>query len=320
MHTLKKTFLTLALALAFVSAEAAQNTGRIMIPESKLKFKANEDYTEVTITGCTLGQNDYRQANGKWLEIPSKIQGVPVTKIGDEAFSFAGDSSYKVGLWIPDGITELGKTAFYYSQFISIRLPEGLKEIPGAERVNDHIYIDGCFCKCSAKSINIPSTVEYIGAEAFYYCKLEEAVIPAGCKICTCAFSDSGIKKLTFPKGRIYFDIKLKLINDRSLSLPFKDCDSLETIVIPKELDVLYRITNYGSPVIYDNLKLSDFIMGDKINDNFALQKSLKAVNVRDKYKVEQGRIRKELGSGKIHRTEHLHSFLHRTKRPLRRI
>ena len=75
-----------------------------MIPESKLKFKANEDYTEVAITGCTLGQNDYRQANGKWLEIPSKIQGVPVTKIDDEAFSFAGDSSYKVGLWIPDGI------------------------------------------------------------------------------------------------------------------------------------------------------------------------------------------------------------------------
>ena len=86
MHTLKKTFLTLALALAFVSAEAAQNTGRILIPESKLKFKANEDYTEVTITGCTLEWSDYRSVDGKWLEIPSKIQGVPVTKIGDKAF------------------------------------------------------------------------------------------------------------------------------------------------------------------------------------------------------------------------------------------
>ena len=158
MHTLKKTFLT----LAFVQAEAAQNTGRIMIPESKLKFKANEDYTEVTITGCTLGQNDYRQANGKWLEIPSKIQGVPVTEIGGGAFEYGGDSSYNVGLWIPDGIKKLGRAAFYNSNFISIRLPEGLKEIPGAERVNDHIYIDGCFCQCSAKSINIPSTVEYI--------------------------------------------------------------------------------------------------------------------------------------------------------------
>ena len=71
MHTLKKTFLTLALALAFVSAEAAQNTGRILIPESKLKFKANEDYTEVTITAKPT-------ENG--LKFPRRFRAYPLRK------------------------------------------------------------------------------------------------------------------------------------------------------------------------------------------------------------------------------------------------
>ena len=303
MHTLKKTFLTLALALAFVSAEAAQNTGRILIPESKLKFKANEDYTEVTITGCTLEWSDYRSVDGKWLEIPSKIQGVPVTKIGDKAFDCKGSSSYKVGLWIPDCIKELGRAAFYCSDFISIRLPEGLKEIPGKGDYKGNYY-DGCFEYCRAKSINIPSTVERIGDEAFCQSSLEEAVIPAGCKISTSAFARSNIKKLTFPKGRIYFDIYIdesiyyssdSSINQLSYEFPFSDCNSLETIVIPKELDILYAMTLYSNSgryyitgsIVYGDLKLSNFITGNKINDNFALQKQLKAVNVRDKYKVE---------------------------------
>lgn len=231
---------------------------------------------------CRL--NNYCYANqGKWLELPSKIQGVPVTRIGNEAFSYKGSSSYKNGLWIPDCVKEIGHGAFYNSEFYAIHLPEGLEEIPGA-----YDGYEGCFYSCEAVSINIPSSVKWIGDGAFQYCSVEEVSIPAGCIIGKAALASCKIKKLTFPKGRIYLTDSIYKYGRDVYSEGYGwgqpnigRCNYLETIVAPKELDILYD----GSTKTYT---LADFISGDKIDKSFALQKQLKSIAVRSKTQVEE--------------------------------
>ncbi|MBO4319143.1 MAG: leucine-rich repeat domain-containing protein, partial [Treponema sp.] len=163
---MKKTFLNFLLLSFTISLFAQKNTGRVIIPESNLRFKANDDYTEVKITGF---KND-NKFMGKILEIPAEIQGVPVTSIGNGAFEYAG---YGIsGLWIPDCIKKIDEEAFYYSMFSSVRLPNGLETIKPRT-----------FEGCQIKTIELPSSVKKIMAFAFYGSSLESFTIPEGCEI-----------------------------------------------------------------------------------------------------------------------------------------
>ena len=87
------------------------------------------------------------------LEIPSEIDGYPVTELGAEAFSYQKFNS----VTIPDGILLIGKQAFEYCEI--------------------------------ADALQLPENVT-IAADAFSYAKLPEVVaIPAGAIVEKCAFS-----------------------------------------------------------------------------------------------------------------------------------
>jgi hypothetical protein len=257
---MKKLFCSLIIVFGIISAASAQK--RIVVPESKLKFEANDDYTEVTITGVDSNYFSSGSLKGKTLEIPSIIQGVPVTRIiSDYGCPVFTDSGY-YGIWIPDTVKYIGPHAFAYTYFTSIHLPEGLEEI-GNE----------CFFCCNAKTINIPSTVTKIGYMAFRNCKLESATIPEDCKIGTSAFWMSSLKKVTFPAGRVY--LEWIPMPDQ---LQFEECNSLATIVTPEELELLYTY-DYDDNKTYT---LLDYVSGDKVRSSFALQKQLKGVKVKN--------------------------------------
>lgn len=279
---MKKLFLSILLLCLTLSVFAQKNTGRVIIPESNLRFVANDDYTEVTITGFI---NDKKFA-GKVIEIPSKIQGVPVTGIGDEQrygqyVSVFGNSNGIKGLWIPDSIKDINAGTFSGATFESIRLPEGLETIK-----------DYTFEGCKAKSIDIPSSVKVIMAGAFKRSCIESFTIPEGCEIGNGfdktigefnvhsghVFEGSHIKSLIFPKGRIYLYDEMnyggydyRIIGGTT----FIDCDNLETIIIPEGLEVIL-VSNSEN-----EYTLADFISGEKIEASFALQKQLKSVEVR---------------------------------------
>lgn len=68
----------------------SQNSNRLVIPEENLKFQANADYTEVSITGFIVDPKADRKFEGEILEIPSSIQGVPVTSV----YGFEGQGHY----------------------------------------------------------------------------------------------------------------------------------------------------------------------------------------------------------------------------------
>ena len=152
-------------------------------PILKYEIKGNT----VTITDCD------ESASGK-LVIPAKIEGNPVTSIGDGAFSWCmslttievGEGNvnftevngvlfnaektvlltYPAGkkganYTIPDGVTSIGISAFTNSQFLrSITIPDSVTSI-GVRAFN----------RSGLTSITIPDSVTSIGSVAFNTCR-----------------------------------------------------------------------------------------------------------------------------------------------------
>jgi hypothetical protein len=106
--------------------------------------------------------------NAKTVIIPERIQGLPVTRIGDWAFN--GCSSL-TGVTIPSSVTTIGDWAFNgCSSLTSITIPSSVTTIG-----------DWAFNGCSSlTSITIPSSVTAIGDYAFNFCSsLTSVTIPS---------------------------------------------------------------------------------------------------------------------------------------------
>lgn len=113
----------------------------------------------VIITGYTGGGGD--------VGIPSYINGIPVSGIGENAFSSSGITS----VTIPGNLTSIGSGAFNgCSNLSSITIPANVTNI-GASA------FDGC---TSLTSITLPSSITSIGETTFYDCaNLTNVIIAA---------------------------------------------------------------------------------------------------------------------------------------------
>jgi hypothetical protein len=163
------------LALVFLtcftlSAQNESGENRIFpvytVPESEFDITINEKdgIKSVTITGY------HGTANA--LHIPERINGLPVTVIGERAFEYKS-TVYKET-----------------NSLTSITLPEGLLEIQDYAFTNNYL-----------SSIIIPSSVRVIGDYAFHGNNLESAYI-RGCRtIGKKAFSYNKLVKLVLPEG-----------------------------------------------------------------------------------------------------------------------
>ncbi len=91
--------------------------------------------------------------------IPDYINGLPVTEIGENAFSYIG---YVSMITIPDTVSTIGNYAFVGCEGLrSIDLPKGVKQIG-----------ECCFRFCSKlKKVSIPTSIIKIGKFAFSYCE-----------------------------------------------------------------------------------------------------------------------------------------------------
>ncbi|MCM1184857.1 MAG: leucine-rich repeat protein, partial [Roseburia sp.] len=145
------------------------------------RYKAYSDYVVIT---------EYR-GNDDEVEIPSEINGKPVTEIGEWAFRHC---SNLMSVIIPSGVTEIGRGAFHNcSSLTSVEIPDSVTEIG-----------EGAFRYCgSLTSIEIPNSVTKIGEEAFYNCtgltsmEIPESVTEIGEK----AFAGcTGLTSVTIPE------------------------------------------------------------------------------------------------------------------------
>ena len=171
-----------------------------------------------------------------------------VTRIG--AYSLSSAYWGLKNVRIPEGVTEIGKGAFYGCKDLEcISLPDSLKSIEekalqstSLRKVNiPHgiTTIDGAvFFGCDKlKEINIPDGVENIGGFAFSCCySLESAVIPGSVRnIGKDAFgSCRSLKYVTINNG-------VKVIGEEA----FHGCRSLESITIPESVKHIGRSAFY---------------------------------------------------------------------------
>ncbi len=188
-----------------------------------------------------------------WLVIvPDKVEGVPVTRIGERAFDNVSDVTDIV---LPDSIASIGKGAFVScGQLESIFIPAGVTSIEectfqrckslssvtlpeGLTRIGDAAF-DGC---CNLPSITIPASVTSIGDWAFIGCSgLASITIPAGVtSIGNGAFYDcSGLTSITIPAG-------VTSIGESA----FANCSSLMSITIPKSVTSIGDSVFKNTPV-----------------------------------------------------------------------
>ena len=131
-------------------------------PESNFKFTLNDDGKSYSVEKA----NKYIKGD---LVIPMTYNGLPVTEIKDEGFSYA---SYVTSIIVPPTVTKIGNKGFYNCDGAkSITIYEGITSI-GKDAF--------AFCE-KMTELTIPSSVTEIGQCAFANCySVKSAVVPDG--------------------------------------------------------------------------------------------------------------------------------------------
>lgn len=214
-----------------------------------LPFSATENNGAYTIT-------DYI-GNGTMVNIPSNVNGKPVTIIGDSAFldcskltsvtipdciTSIGDYAFKdccslTSVTIPDSVTNIGYRSFYHcSSLTSVTIPDSVTSIGVAfENCNSltSITIPNSvtrllpyeFSGCSSLiSITIPNSVTSIGGYAFKGChSLTSVTIPNGVTdLCGTFYNCSSLTSVIIPDS-------VTNISQQA----FTNCSSLTSLTIP---------------------------------------------------------------------------------------
>ena len=106
------------------------------------------------------------------VTVPSELDGLPVTHIGDRAFDneFGTKAANLASVVLPDTIEVIGDSAFFMGDMLTtINLPDSLKRIEGAA-------FGGCF---ALANVTLPANLEFIGSNAFFGAGLTSINIPA---------------------------------------------------------------------------------------------------------------------------------------------
>ena len=147
-------------AMTAIKSEQIRPSGKNALPQPELHAEFTMDPETGTLIRCT--------SEDAWIEVPAEVDGVPVKRIGERAFS-SNDFCYAVVL--PEGLEEIGPEAF-----------------GGLSRLN---YAP------------IPSTVRVIGEEAYAFYGGYDLTLPEGLtEISRRAFYRSALSpNLTVPEG-----------------------------------------------------------------------------------------------------------------------
>ena len=131
---------------------------------AKKRFDLEDSGSGWTITGY--------KGTESTIHIPGLIDGKPVSKLGDRAFSPVKNRKAKAvreaieEIIVPDSVTDLGEDVFYGCVGLKrISLSKNIRKLPGS-------YNSGTFMDCIAlQEVVMPPNLKRIGANVFANCK-----------------------------------------------------------------------------------------------------------------------------------------------------
>ncbi len=249
---------TITAVSTFDTTVALTGTGVVTTTEEKSCI--NGLYYEVNKTGngITIIDAEYSLTS---VNIPDKIDGLPVTKIDSWAFSH-NENLVEVNL--PDTLLTIDGSAFSDCGIESIKIPDSVTTI------GNHAFSN---CK-NLKTIEFGNNVTNVGFDVFdgtpflanytedtliigscfyrYNGNAETVTVPDGItQICGRAFKNSGVKKVILPDSLERIELGA-----------FYQCTNLQTITIPE------NVTSIETYAFFDCTSLTEVnCFSDKINN-----------------------------------------------------
>ena len=199
----------------------------------------------ITITGYT-GTNDD-------VIIPSTIDGLPVTSIGDNAFF---NCRSLTSVTIGNGVTSIGWGAFEYcTRLINVMIPNSVTNIG-----------DYAFSGCPLTSITIPNSVTSIGDGAFSSClSLTNIVVDpsnsAYSSLNGVLFDKGQTMLIQYPEGNVATSYTIPNSVTNIGDGAFYDCTSLTSITIPNS------VTSIGDSAFNGCSSLVKVIIGSGVTN-----------------------------------------------------
>ena len=227
------------------------------------KYEEINNGTEIRITGCD------KNATGT-LNIPSTIDGKPVTSIGN--WAFWNCSGFTGNLVIPESVTSIGSHAFgYCSGFTgNLVIPENVTSIGNyafnnGSGFNGKLVIpnsvknigDDAFSVCSGLTGNlvIPDGVTSIGDSAFSGCSgfTGDLVIPNS----VTSIGDNAFRRCKGFTGNLVISNSVTSIGDSA----FMNCNGFTgNLVIPESVTSIGNSAFYYCSGFTGNLVISDSV------------------------------------------------------------
>ncbi len=218
------------------------------------------------------------------LILPDTIDGLPLTKLGPNAFK---DSTSLKSVVVPETVTEFGAGAFYgCSQLVSVNIPEvvtklGERTFYNCQRLSSIMIPDGIdtiesqtFYNCSAlREISLPDSIATIGENAFSECRALQQVLLSKnlTTLGQSAFTScSSLKKITIPVG-------LTILR----SYTFSNCSSLTEVILHDDItQIEYGVFSQCGSLV--EIQLPKNLTGALNGDVFQYCTSLKSIEIPD--------------------------------------
>ncbi len=232
---MKKRILSLTLALAMIMAFVPNMIYAEELRYGDLTYHKYDDHIEIT----------HCDTKAVSVDIPAEIDGLPVTSIGNSAFSWRG---YLTSVTIPNSVTSIGDSAFESCHSLtSVTIGTGVTSIgnwafygtayynDGSNWQNGVLYIDNCLIKANNDELYSNYTINS-GTRVIAYCafrgcdNLTSVTIPSSVtSICDEAFEDcTGLTSVTIPDS-------VTSIGGRA----FADCTGLTNVTIPDSITII---------------------------------------------------------------------------------
>ena len=233
------------------------------IDSSKFKISNNGDVPEnIFYFDETTGTITKYIGSATNVEIPSTINGIKVTAIGEYAFI---DCTALASVKIPSSVTSINEGAFYRcSALKSVEILNGLKTIGDSAFMDCTALTDitipdsvtticeTAFSDCTAlTSIELPDNIKTIQFKTFLNCKsLASVKLPKNL---------TSIEEGAFSNCTLLKDIEIPNGVTQILDGAFKECESLEEITIPNS------VTSIGRGVFIDCTSLKSITIPSSI-------------------------------------------------------